>query len=101
MSSGASMTKLRVCLVGATGRMGTLIAREAPRERFEIVGAVAAPDDPGVGRTLRELGARDSETRVSPPSSFLGLLGKSDVCISFSNPQAEMANLLDVVDGGV
>jgi 4-hydroxy-tetrahydrodipicolinate reductase len=102
MSSGAvGTTKLRVCLVGATGRMGTLIAREAPRARFEIAGAVAAPDDPGVARTLRELGAGDSETRVSPPSSLPALLGGSDVCISFSSAQAEMANLSAVVDGGV
>jgi len=92
---------LRVCLVGATGRMGTLIAREAPRERFEITGAVAGPGDSRLGKTLRELGARDSDTKVSPPSSLAGLLPKSDVCISFTNAQAEVSNLRSVVEGGV
>jgi len=98
---GGKTTPLRVCLIGATGRMGTLIAREAPKERFEITGAVAAPDDPGVGRTLRELGARDSDTKVSPPSRLAELLGRSDVCISFTSAQAEMGNLRAVAAGAV
>ena len=92
---------LRVCLIGATGRMGGLIAREAPAERFEITGAVAAPNDPGVGKTLRDLGARDSDTKVSPPSGLAGLLAKSDVCISFTSAQAEVSNLRTVVEGGI
>jgi 4-hydroxy-tetrahydrodipicolinate reductase len=94
-------SKLRVCLIGATGRMGTLIAREAPTERFEVTGAVAAPNDPGLGKTLHELGAGDSEAEVSPPSSLAALLRKSDVCISFTSAQAEVSNLRTVVDGGV
>jgi len=81
--------------------MGTLIAREAPREKFEVTGAVAAPDDPGVGRTLRQLGAGDSDTKVSPPSSLAGLLRKSDVCVSFTSAQAEVSNLPVVAKGGV
>ncbi len=92
---------LRVCLVGATGRMGTLIAREAPKERFEVTGAVAAPDDPGVGKTLRERGASDSCTEVTPPSSLPRLLRASDVCISFSSAQAEVSNLGAIAEGGV
>jgi 4-hydroxy-tetrahydrodipicolinate reductase len=92
---------LRVCLVGATGRMGTLIAREAQAERFEIAGAVAGPKDPALGKTLRELGTRDSDTKVSPPSSLPALLRKSDVCISFTNAQAEMGNLPAIAAGGV
>lgn len=81
--------------------MGTLIAREAPADRFEIVGAVAAPDDEGVGKTLRELGSRSSDTKVSPPSALAGLLELSDVCISFTSAQAEASNLQAVAAGGV
>ncbi len=81
--------------------MGTLIAREAPADGFEITGAVAAADDPRVGRTLRELGARDSETKVSPPSRLAELLRGSDVCISFTSAQAEMSNLRAIAEGGV
>jgi 4-hydroxy-tetrahydrodipicolinate reductase len=81
--------------------MGTLIAREAPSERFDITGAVAAVDDPGIGRTLRELGARGSDTKVTPPSRLAELLRKSDVCISFTSAQAEMANLRAIEGGGI
>ncbi len=81
--------------------MGTLIAREAPKERFDVTGAVAAQDDPGIGKTLRELGAGDSDAKVSPPSSLAALLGKSDVCISFTSAQAEVNNLRTIVEGGV
>jgi len=92
---------LRVCLVGATGRMGTLIAREALGERFEFTGAVAAPDDLGIGKTLRDLGAGASEAKVSPPSSLAGLLRKADVCISFTSAQAEVGNIKTIAAGGV
>jgi 4-hydroxy-tetrahydrodipicolinate reductase len=92
---------LRVCLVGATGRMGTLIAREARKDRFEVTGAVAAPDDPGLGKTLRQLGVRDSDTEVRPPSHLARLLRGSDVCISFTSAQAEVANLGAIAAGGI
>jgi 4-hydroxy-tetrahydrodipicolinate reductase len=81
--------------------MGTLIAKEAPEDRFEITGAVAALDDPGMGKALRELGAGSSGTRVSPPSGLAELLQGSDVCISFTSAQAEMSNLRAVSEGGV
>lgn len=81
--------------------MGTLIAREAPRERFEITGAVAAQDDLTLGKTLRELGAGASDAKISPPSSLARLLRGSDVCISFTSAQAEVSNLRTVVEGGV
>src|SRR5437773_3799498 len=101
MNRGAAPKPLRICLVGATGRMGTLIARDAPVDRFEIAGAVAAPDDPGMGKALRELGAGSSATKVSPPSRFAELLRASDVCISFTSAQAEISNLRTVAEGGV
>jgi 4-hydroxy-tetrahydrodipicolinate reductase len=92
---------LRVCLVGATGRMGTLIAREASRDRFEIAGAVAAPDDPSIGKTLGEIGVSDRDTQISPPSALADLLRRSDVCISFTSAGAELSNLPAIAAGGV
>ncbi len=92
---------LRLCLLGATGRMGSLVAREAEGAGFEVVGAVAGPGDPAIGRRLRDIGAGSGEARVSPPSSVAALLRKSDVCISFTNAKAEVSNLQAVVAAGV
>ncbi|HUI00483.1 MAG TPA: 4-hydroxy-tetrahydrodipicolinate reductase [Nitrososphaerales archaeon] len=92
---------LRLCIVGATGRMGSLVAREASPERFVIKGAVAGADDPGVGKTLRELGAKDVDTKVSPPSRLPDLLQAADVCISFTSAAAEMSNYRAVAESKV
>jgi 4-hydroxy-tetrahydrodipicolinate reductase len=81
--------------------MGTLIAREAPQDRFMITGAVADPDDQGIGRTLSELGIGQSDTVVSPPSRLPDLLSRSDVCISFTGALAEMKNLEHISAGKV
>jgi 4-hydroxy-tetrahydrodipicolinate reductase len=93
--------RLRLCVVGATGRMGSLIIREAPPEKFEVTGAVAAPIDPGVGKTLRELGSRQSDVKVSPPSRLPELLRSSDVCVSFTTAQAEYDNAPYVAESRV
>jgi len=93
--------RLRLCVVGATGRMGSLIIREAPPERFEVTGAVAAPTDPGVGRTLRELGSLQSDVKVSPPSRLPDLLRDADVCVSFTAAQAEHDNVRHVAESRV
>lgn len=102
MSRG-TLRPLRVCLIGATGRMGTLVAREATGTggKFEITGAVAAADEPNLGKTLRELGGGQSETRVSPPTKLADLLRGSDVCISFASAQAEVSNIDAVANGKV
>jgi 4-hydroxy-tetrahydrodipicolinate reductase len=81
--------------------MGTLVAREAPQDRFEITGAVADQEDQGIGKTLRELGVRQSDTGVSPPSRLPDLLRRSDVCVSFTSAQADLKNLLYIVDAAV
>jgi len=93
--------RLRLCVVGATGRMGSLICREASPEKFEVTGAVAAPVEPGVGKTLRELGARPSEVKVSPPSRLPELLKNADVCVSFTTAQAEFDNVQYVAESRV
>jgi 4-hydroxy-tetrahydrodipicolinate reductase len=93
-------TKVRLCVVGATGRMGGTIIKEAPEDRFEISGAVAAEGEPGVGRSLRELGLSDSEKKVEGPRALPELLGQSDVCLSFTSAAAEISNLPMIIAGG-
>lgn len=86
--------------MGATGRMGGTIIREAPTDRFEVTGAVAAPGEPGVGKSLRELGLSSSDLVVQTPESLSKLLSGSDACISFTSAQAEVDNLPRVVTAG-
>lgn len=92
--------RIRICVVGATGRMGGTIIREAPTERFEVTGAVAARGEPGVGKSLRALGLAESDLVVKPQESLGDLLAGSDVCISFTAAQAEVANLPRIVAAG-
>ena len=93
-------TRLRICVVGASGRMGGTLLHDAPSREFEIVGAIAAPGEVAVGRTLRELGKADSDIVVRTPEALGDLLKESDVCISFTTPQAEVANIPVVVASG-
>ncbi len=92
--------RIRLCVVGASGRMGGTIIRDAPSESFEITGAVAAAGEPVIGRSLRELGLSQSELRVQSPQSLAQLLSQSDVCVSFTTAEAELTNLPTVVAAG-
>lgn len=92
--------RLKLCVVGATGRMGGTVIREAPSEKFEITGAVAAEGEPGVGKSLKELGLADTDLKVQPPEALDRLLRGSDVCISFTGASAEVANLPTVIAAG-
>jgi len=80
--------------------MGSTIIKEAPTDRFEVTGAVAAEGEPGIGKTLRELGLADVDLQVQSPESLSEQLKGSDVCISFTSAAAEVANLPKVVSAG-
>lgn len=85
------MTKL--CIAGATGKMGSTFIKDAYAKSFEIVGAVAAPEDPKQGKTLRELGLCNSEIKVVPPSQLGDAVKEADIYVSFATPEAEVSNL--------
>ncbi len=91
---------LRLCVVGATGRMGSTIIKEAPSDRFRVTGAVAAENEPTIGKTLRELGMADIDLKVVPPGSLAERLRSADVCVSFTSAAAEVANLPAVAASG-
>jgi len=55
---------LRLCAAGAAGRMGNTVIREAVAKNHQITGAVEAPGNSCIGKTLRELGICDSDTRI-------------------------------------
>ncbi|MGQ9641049.1 MAG: 4-hydroxy-tetrahydrodipicolinate reductase [Candidatus Bathycorpusculaceae bacterium] len=91
---------IRICVAGATGRMGSTLIHEAANKGFDIIGAVAAPDEPGIGKTLRELGICNLDVPVVSPTTLREAVEKADVYVSFTTPEAELSNLPRVAEAG-
>lgn len=87
-------------MAGATGRMGSTLIREAISRGFEVVGAVAAPDDPHVGRSLREAGVCASEVVIMDPSKLEEAVRDAEVYLTFTTPAAEVENVPAVANLG-
>ena len=83
----------KICVAGATGKMGSIIIKEAVSRGFQIVGAVAAPDDPSVGKTLRGAEICDSSIKIVGSNDLKEAVRDADVYMTFTTPNAEVANL--------
>lgn len=84
---------MKLAIHGATGRMGLNIARLAHLAGdIQLVGAIAAPTDPAIGRDLGELAGTGTLGVAVSPEAQAGLLG-ADVVIDFSNASAVAALL--------
>jgi len=84
---------IKICVAGATGRMGSTLIKEAVAMGFQIVGAIAAPIDPNVGKSLREAGICDSNIKIVDPSRIRDAVKDADVYMTFTTPDAEVKNL--------
>jgi len=91
---------IKICVAGATGKMGRVVISEALKRGFEIVGAVASPINPGLGKTLRELGICDLEVPLYGPSRLKEALERADVYLSFTTPEAELVNVPEAAGMG-
>lgn len=91
---------IKLCVAGATGRMGSTLIREALNSGFEVVGAIAAPDEASIGKTLRELGISNLDLKVVGSSEIKSTVKDADVYVSFTSPKAELANLPVVAETG-
>ncbi|MBS7649512.1 4-hydroxy-tetrahydrodipicolinate reductase [Candidatus Bathyarchaeota archaeon] len=80
--------------------MGSTLVREAVARDFKIVGAVAAKDDPNIGKTLREAGICDLDVEIADPSRLAEAAVNADVYMTFTTPEAEVINLPIVADLG-
>ncbi|MBS7624306.1 MAG: 4-hydroxy-tetrahydrodipicolinate reductase [Candidatus Bathyarchaeia archaeon] len=87
-------------MAGATGRMGSTLIREAVARGYRVVGAVAAKEDPNIGRTLRESGVCDLDVKIVDPAGIPEAVREADVYVSFTTPEAEVVNLPVVADLG-
>lgn len=85
---------IRICVAGATGRMGSTLLREVcGMKEFEIVGAVSSSNNVNLGKTLRSLGICDFNVKLVGPDRIIEAVENADVYISFTTPEAEMENL--------
>jgi 4-hydroxy-tetrahydrodipicolinate reductase len=73
--------------------MGNAVISEATAKGHQITGAVEAPDNPCIGRTLRELGICDSDTQIVGPDRISEACRDADVYVTFTAPAAEMQNI--------
>lgn len=84
---------LNLCIAGASGRMGTAVIREAIQKGYRIVGAIASPRGELLGKSLQEAGIGNSSTQIVSPEKLRDAIDEADVYITFTNPEAELANL--------
>jgi 4-hydroxy-tetrahydrodipicolinate reductase len=80
--------------------MGSTLIKEAAARGFAIVGAVEAKGNPNIGKTLREAGICDSDVKIVDPSNMEKAVKEADVYMSFTTPDAEVANLPVVANLG-
>lgn len=84
---------LKLCVAGAAGRMGNAVINEATSKGHQIVGAIEAPNNPCIGKTLRELGISNSETQILSSDRINEAVHDADVYVSFTMPAAEVVNI--------
>jgi len=91
---------LRLCVAGAAGRMGRAIINDALSNGHLICGAIEAPHNPAVGKTLRNLGM-NSDTEILSAAKIRKALSDADVFISFTTPAADIVNVPVAVEMGI
>jgi 4-hydroxy-tetrahydrodipicolinate reductase len=80
--------------------MGRTIIQEAAAKGHKIVGAIEAPGNAGIGRSLRELSVANSDTCVVGSDRLSEAARDADVYVTFTAPAAEVANLPAVASLG-
>ena len=84
---------LKLCVAGAAGRMGNAIMNEAAAKGHQVVGAIEAPGNPCVGKTLVELGISSSGIPILSSDNLSEAVREADVYVSFATPGAEVVNI--------
>lgn len=84
---------LKLCIAGAAGRMGEAVILEASAKGHQIIGAIEASDNPSFGKSLKEIGICDSDTRIVGIDKISEAVKDADVYVTFTTPFAEVTNL--------
>jgi 4-hydroxy-tetrahydrodipicolinate reductase len=80
--------------------MGNAIIAEAIVKGHKIEGAIEAPNNPNIGKTLQELGITNSDTQILSSDRLTDALQNADTYVSFTVPAAEVVNIPIVADLG-
>jgi 4-hydroxy-tetrahydrodipicolinate reductase len=92
--------KLRICIAGASGRMGRMLIEAVHAADDMLVGgALDVPDSPGMG--LDASGFLGYASGVTITSDVRHALKKTDVLIDFTRPEGTMAHLALCRETGV
>ncbi len=91
---------LKLCVAGAAGKMGNAVIHEASAKGFHVVGAVEAAGNNSIGKSLKELGLGDFDTRIVGPERINEAVENADVYVTFTSPAAELHNIPLVVGFG-
>jgi len=89
-------SRIKICVAGAAGRMGSMVAREVAPP-YVISGAIESASNPSLGRTLRDCALADSDIILRPPADIENAVRDCDVFVSFTSADAELMNLPHVV----
>ncbi len=84
---------LKLCVAGAAGRMGNAVIHEAVAKGHQVTGAIEAPGNPCLGKTLREMGICDFDTRILGSDRISEACRDADVYVTFTAPAAEVQNV--------
>jgi 4-hydroxy-tetrahydrodipicolinate reductase len=91
---------LKICVAGAAGRMGNAVIHEATARGHKIVGAVEISGGPAIGKSLKELGICDLDTRVVDSEKVSEAIRDADVYVTFTAPDAETINIPLIANRG-
>ncbi len=84
---------LRLCVAGAAGRMGTFVIREAAAKGHLVTGAVEAAGNASIGKSLKDLGIADFDTKIVGTEHIREAAEGADVYVTFTAPDAELGNI--------
>ncbi len=91
---------IKLCVAGATGRMGTSVIREASSQGFQVVSAVVSPSNSSSETNRRCAELHGSDANVVDSNHLEEAIKDADVYVTFTTPAAELNNLPKVADMG-
>jgi 4-hydroxy-tetrahydrodipicolinate reductase len=90
----ASLTPVRIAVLGATGRMGrSLIQAINESTEFELVGALASPDSPALGTDAGEAAGLNRRFGTTVTAEHDAALARAEVALDFTVAGAVAGNL--------